>query len=291
MLQRLSLPLLPLLALPALLPPSAPKSITLDAHDDSSAHKQPKAGSLGRPTSHPLTIEQAAAKRASKDFERLRTEVNLLLSEHSGTNAAELLMLLRKRLGRIIDTPELRKWAADRVTEIARFNAAQISRSVGIKVPELLSKATQQRLTNRVIASARGVPRDVVNRIAPTVRRAIATGERGKAFELEIAAKLELSHKAARKVAIGTVLRANSALTEERHKALGITEYVWRCSPDRHTRRWHRALNGQRCKYADPPEGGGGGPYDVGNPGSADRCRCQAIPVIPERPKTLRRVP
>ncbi len=241
---------------------------------------------------HPLNLERAAAVRVSKDFARIKAAIEAVLARNQdSTNAAELLAELRIAAASAVDVTELRSWVLQHVEAIARFNAQQLTRSVGFQVPEAMNAKTRAKLASISLAGVRGVPREMVSRIAPVVKRAIATGERGKAFEAEVSAKLGLSKQKARRVAIGTVIRSNAALTEQRHLQLGITEYTWRASPDRLTRAWHRKLNGKRFRYDKPPKGGGGGPHDHGNPGSADTCRCQQIPVIPAKAKARRTKP
>ena len=60
---------------------------------------------------------------------------------------------------------------------------------------------------------------------------------------------------------------------EARHEAAGVTEFIWRTNRDRIVRPEHRARDGQKYSYANPP----GGEL----PGTPPRCRCYAEPVIP----------
>jgi SPP1 gp7 family putative phage head morphogenesis protein len=251
--------------------------------------KEKTKETIGKQMSLPLGLEQTAAARAAREFQAIRSATVEYFREHETiTSAGQLLKGLRGKLESVTSAREQREFVVRQVAEVSRFNAGQVSKSVGVQVPELMSARVKYALTKQALKGVRGVPREVVEHLAPDVHRAIETGDRGATFSSAIADKLRISEARARKVAVGTVIRANSALTEQRHKALGITEYIWRSSPDKHTRKWHRKLNSQRCSYDDEPMGGGGGPYDTGHPGSADRCRCQAIPVIPATLKTPR---
>lgn len=84
--------------------------------------------------------------------------------------------------------------------------------------------------------------------------------------------------KAARKATL-LALRANAEHTRKLHESQGVTEYVWSTSDDERTRPDHKALDGKRFAYADPPVSN----KTTGtraNPGEDYGCRCVAIPVI-----------
>lgn len=168
------------------------------------------------------------------------------------------------------------------VSKLDAHNARQVRRSIGFSAPNMRPKRLQQ-IARRTLRNVRGIVANVSERLVSTVAKAASEGLRGKALQDYIARSLKVEREKARNIAVGQVIQINSTLTRERHEALGVTEYVWRCVPDQHTRVWHRKLNGTKCRYDSPPRGGGGGPHDHGHPGTADRCRCQALPVIPER--------
>lgn len=77
------------------------------------------------------------------------------------------------------------------------------------------------------------------------------------------------------------VLRVNSQLTQDRHEAAGITRYTWSASRDVRVRRRHKELDGEVIDYDDPPvvdERTG----RRAHAGQDFRCRCVAIPVLPD---------
>lgn len=76
------------------------------------------------------------------------------------------------------------------------------------------------------------------------------------------------------------VLKLNASVTQTRHQALGVTEYLWRTSRDERVRARHKELEGTRQAYAAPPV------VDLrtgrrAHPGGDFQCRCTAEPVIP----------
>lgn len=169
----------------------------------------------------------------------------------------------------------------DLVSKLNEHNARQVKRSIGFVAPEMHPRRLKA-YARRTLARVRGIVTNVSERLTVTVAKAASQGLRGDALTDLIQRSLRVEREHAKNIAVGQVIQINSELTRERHQRLGVTEYVWRCVPDRHTRPWHRKLNGTRCRYDAPPLGGGGGPKDYGHPGTADRCRCQPLPVIPK---------
>ncbi len=49
------------------------------------------------------------------------------------------------------------------------------------------------------------------------------------------------------------MLKLNGEIAQARHKAAGVTEYVWRTSRDERVRSRHKALEGTRHAYSEPP--------------------------------------
>ena len=69
-----------------------------------------------------------------------------------------------------------------------------------------------------------------------------------------------------------------SAFTQARHQELGVEEYIWQTSGDERVRDSHRAVDGKRFRYDDPPIVDG----EPATPGSPINCRCVPIPLLPE---------
>jgi len=119
---------------------------------------------------------------------------------------------------------------------------------------------------------------DHVDRVARVLRE--GRGERVETITARIREATQASESRAALIARDQVLSLNAQVTEDRHKAAGVTEYVWRTSRDERVREDHRVLDGTRQKYAEPPivdrrKGA------RGNPGTWFQCRCTASPIIP----------
>ncbi len=113
--------------------------------------------------------------------------------------------------------------------------------------------------------------------------RQVLEEHRGARVE-EIAERIQgatgASEAQASLIARDQVLKLNAQITQARHQAAGITEYVWRTSRDERVRPRHKHLDGTRQRYSAPPV------VDPrtgrrGHPGEDYPCRCTADPVIP----------
>jgi len=275
--------------------PASPASVpcrwlTVDARR---ARKQKEQ--LGKPHAHPLQLEISFSQRIAALFDRLAVKALTLAMGRARKKLTEDApntdhAALKKGLEAENDFTLAEAQALAK--EVANQNALQMKRSLravrpaddakslALKVPEL-SHDNVLRHAERTVREIQAISVKMADRLAPVVAQAVSQGMRGEDLAQELQARLGIEKKAAQRLAVGQVIRINSAITEERHAALGVTEYIWRSTDDQHTRAWHRKLNKTRQSYDNPPLGGGGGPKDFGNPGSADVCRCQAIPVFP----------
>ena len=105
-------------------------------------------------------------------------------------------------------------------------------------------------------------------------------GARVEDIAERIAETTDATEARARLIARDQVLKLNAEVTQARHRAAGVTEYVWRSSRDERVRSRHKELDGTRQSYAQPPvvdERTG----RRAHPGDDYQCRCTADPVIP----------
>lgn len=239
--------------------------------------RKAKLQAIGKPQAEPLTLEAEFARLVLAAFERLESAATKIALRRLTTDAKDDDL---KDLHGAFQVPPS---AVNKlVSKLNEHNARQVRRSIGFAAPNMQLKRLRA-IARATLENVRGIVVNVSERLTITVAKAAREGIRGKALEDIIARSFRVEREHARNIAIGQVIQINSTLTRERHQALGVTEYVWRCVPDQHTRLWHRKLNGTKCSYDSPPRGGGGGPHDHGHPGTADRCRCQAIPILPKR--------
>lgn len=105
-------------------------------------------------------------------------------------------------------------------------------------------------------------------------------GDRVEDIAARIREETQATPARASLIARDQVLKLNNGVTQERHKAAGVTEYVWRTSRDERVRSRHKALEGTTQSYDTPPV------VDLrtgrrAHPGGDYSCRCTAEPIIP----------
>lgn len=156
---------------------------------------------------------------------------------------------------------------------------AQVRAAIGVDLSgdiDLTKRAEGFERANLDLITSLGS--DHVDRVAKVLRE--GRGERVETITARIREATGATESRAALIARDQVLSLNAEVTEERHKAAGVTEYVWRTSRDERVREDHRVLDGTRQKYSDPPivdrrKG------SRGNPGTWFQCRCTASPIIP----------
>lgn len=253
-----------------------------------------KGKRLGKRTTEPTAFEREYSAKLEtirkKSEAAVDSTVGKVLKSTEEAVALEparakfLIRAAEKALSGIVDREQTSKYLAELSKRIAAFNLRQVTKSLGFEVPEIASGLTRAWVKQNV-AIAADIPAGYGRRVAGVLNAGIERGSRVETIAKQLTEQLGVEKRAAASIAESQVLAVNAQLTEERHKKLGITEYAWQDSGDSAVRDWHHKLHlesaaGKRFKYSDPPVGGGAGPKDRGNPGSAKRCRCQAIPVV-----------
>lgn len=159
--------------------------------------------------------------------------------------------------------------------------ARQLKASLGVDLPtaepELGPVMTAFRDEN--VALIRSLAADKVTRVRAILDDAGA-GTRVEEVAKSIRDMGDVTRSRAELIARDQVLKLNAEVTQKRHEAAGIVEFVWSTSRDERVRPDHKALEGKRYRYDDLPivdrrRG------TRGLPGIHFQCRCVAIPVIP----------
>lgn len=117
------------------------------------------------------------------------------------------------------------------------------------------------------------------------VTEAATTGRRWEELRDAIRGRYDVSDSRAELIAVDQVLKANSDLSRERMRRLGVTTYTWSTSQDERVRPDHARLEGETFTWDAPPvvnqsEVDKGRPARREPPGRDFRCRCVAIPVF-----------
>lgn len=157
----------------------------------------------------------------------------------------------------------------------------QVKAALGVDLPaaepELAARFKDFRDENLSLITS--LAEDKVSRVREILVDAGA-GTRVEEIAKSIREMGDVTRSRAELIARDQVLKLNADVTEARHKAAGVSEYIWRSSRDERTRKAHKDLEGTRHGYDDPPI------VDPrtgrrAHPGGDYQCRCIAEPVIP----------
>ncbi len=154
-------------------------------------------------------------------------------------------------------------------------------KELGVSLDDVISPDLRAIITEwkrRNIALIKALPELAANGVARTIEKHKGARVETLARHIEEATGASESH--ARLLARDQTLKLYGQITQARHQAAGVTEYVWRSSRDERVRRRHKDLDGTRQRYAEPPI------VDPAtgrraHPGDDFQCRCTADPMLP----------
>jgi len=164
-------------------------------------------------------------------------------------------------------------------TEISNFNQVQfekVNQSVfGIDIfvdqpflrdqLELFSRQNAQLITS--------IPEQDLLQVSGIVERGLQEGQRFTEVAKDIQKRFGITRRRANLISRDQTTKLNASLTKLRQESAGITEYIWSTAGDERVRPTHKANNGKKFKWDDPPK-------VTGHPGTDINCRCVAIPVM-----------
>ena len=131
------------------------------------------------------------------------------------------------------------------------------------------------------------VPRDTLGQLEAVVLDGYKNGLTVAELRDVILSEYNVSEKRAEFWARDQVSKLNAEITQEQHKAAGVTKYRWCSSHDERVRECHAFYDGKIFSYNNPPEQWyvtkSRGIVHTGkyaNPGEFYNCRCIAYPVF-----------
>jgi len=111
-----------------------------------------------------------------------------------------------------------------------------------------------------------------LQQIQQVVAEGIAEGTRPETMAKLITERTGIASRRATLIARDQTEKAQSAITQARQRAAGVTSYIWRTSRDDRVRPEHHDREGVTFRWDTPPEDG--------PPGVPINCRCTAEPVL-----------
>lgn len=117
------------------------------------------------------------------------------------------------------------------------------------------------------------LPDQELERVSGIVERGLQEGKSYKDVAKEIKNSFGITDRRAKLIARDQTKKLNSSLTKLRQQELGVEEYIWQTVQDERVRATHKANNGKKFRWDDPPK-------VTGHPGNDVNCRCIARPVL-----------
>lgn len=187
------------------------------------------------------------------------------------------------RLGIALQIPDPRTKvrAEDQANNISRFNRKgfdrQITTVLGVNpiINEPYLEAQVESFVERNAALIKDIPDQSIARIETKLRTGIERGESLAKMTATVQGELKIAKNRAKLIARDQTNKFMGKLTELRQTTLGVEEYIWSTSRDERVRPTHRANQGKKFKWSDPPAA-------TGHPGWDINCRCVALPVLEE---------
>ena len=174
-----------------------------------------------------------------------------------------------------------KKVASEFVGEVDAKNKkafyASIEKAVGVNIQSLIQNEglndALRAKTRENVALIKSISDEYLKSIEQAVFEGTVQGSTAGSLVDRIGELGKASENKAKLIARDQTSKINSALTQQRQQALGVTEYVWRTSSDERVRESHKRNNGKTFRWNKPPKG-------TGHPGHDIQCRCVAQPII-----------
>lgn len=171
-------------------------------------------------------------------------------------------------VGRRVDRANLR--------EARAYLPAQLLARVSSGMPEKMIR----KFRDENVALIKSLVGTELEEITEILDEGFKAGKRVEDLRKEIRERFDVTRSKADLLATDQVLKLNAKITETRQKQAGIREYTWSASNDERVRPMHAELDGTVQAWSDPPITNEEG--DRNHPGEDFRCRCVAIPILPQ---------
>ena len=153
--------------------------------------------------------------------------------------------------------------------------------SIPADVTAVVRKQLDERLTKNLDLSVRNFTADEVLRLRRQAEELAFSGARADQLARLIEVSYSVSKRKAAFLAAQETSLAVSNYRQARYEALGSEEYRWSTSHDSAVRGDHKDLDGQVFRWDSPPIENKATGHRA-HPGEGARCRCRAIPLIPD---------
>lgn len=187
---------------------------------------------------------------------------------------------VRNALVATLSIEKIKAMAAAIHERVNRFNLREVAASLVVSpqlLPTMREASAEWALTNARLITV--MSDEVIQDLAGRLRDEWVRGSRWEDIRALVQDRLGVGRSRAELIARDQVLKLNSDMTAERHRAVGVTRYKWSTSRDERVRAGHRHLEGTTQTWANPPVvDPRTGRRD--HPGRDYQCRCVAIPIF-----------
>lgn len=159
-----------------------------------------------------------------------------------------------------------------------------VDRTLGINILEdyymgEFYRAAIDRWVDENVSLIKTIPTGTLDEMRRIVKDGFVNGKSATGIMKEIQDKYNVEKNHARLLARDQTGKLNAKVTEAQQRDAGIEEYIWCDCGDSRVRDSHKALNGKRFRWDNPPV------VDIKNgrrchPGEDYQCRCRAKPVF-----------
>jgi SPP1 gp7 family putative phage head morphogenesis protein len=163
--------------------------------------------------------------------------------------------------------------------QINRFNKAQFQKitenvfGIDLFMGEPWLSDQLRLFSSQNAQLIRSIPDQELERVSSAIERGLQEGKTYRDVTKELQKSFGITRRRAKLIARDQTKKLNSSLTKLRQQELGVEEYVWQTSGDERVRATHRANDGKKFRWDDPPK-------VTGHPGNDVNCRCVALPVL-----------
>ena len=167
--------------------------------------------------------------------------------------------------------------------------AIKATLGIGIREDYYLGSFCMEQLERWVIENVgliKSIPEDTLDRMREIVYDGFTNGKTTTRMVKEIQRAYGMSRRRAELIARDQTAKLNGQIQRAQQMDAGIKEYIWSATGDERVRESHRALNGKKFRWDDPPvvdERTGRRCH----PGEDYQCRCIGRPVFDRRTVSL----
>ncbi len=163
--------------------------------------------------------------------------------------------------------------------QVARYNKRQFDRinnsvfGIDIFIDQPWLQDQLKLFESQNAKLIRSLPKQELDQISQIIERGLQEGSRFHSMTQSIQERFGITRRRARLIARDQTSKLNASLTKLRQQELGVEEYIWQTAGDERVRPTHRAHDGKKFRWDNPPK-------DSGHPGTDINCRCIAVPVL-----------